>query len=190
MQKIKILAIALLVTLSAKMSAQAMEPYLGQIMWVPYNFVPRGWAECKGQYLSISQYPSLFSLMGTKFGGNGTTNFALPDMQNRTIIGASQNYPVGTASGESSVTLNTGQLPTHTHNVNAVKLEGNTHLPTGNFHANTKAQDPEYSDANANTTMSTQMIGITGEGQPHNNMQPYGTLKCIIALQGIFPSFK
>lgn len=188
MRKIKILSAALFLTLFVKTSAQAYDPYLGQIMWVPYNFTPNGWAECDGQLLSISQNSALYTLLGTQFGGNGTTTFALPDMQGKTIIGANKIYPVGNKNGESHVTLKPSELPVHTHTVNAVKIEGNDHLPTNNFYADTKAQDPEYSDAPANITMSPNMIGVTGNDIPHNNMQPYAALKCIIALQGIFPS--
>lgn len=187
MQKLKILSAALFLTLFIKTSAQAYNPYLGQIMWVPYDFAPYGWAQCNGQLLSIAQNSNLFSLLGTQFGGNGTTTFALPDMQGRTIIGASQKYPIGNKNGESSVTLKPSELPTHTHTVNAVKIEGNDHLPTNNFYADTKVQDPEYSDAPTNTTMSQNMIGVTGSDIPHNNMQPYAALKCIISLHGNFP---
>lgn len=188
MRKIKILSAALFLTLFAKTSAQAYDPYLGQIMWVPYDFVPYGWAECNGQLLSITpQNSALFSLLGTQFGGNGTTTFALPDMQGKTIIGANEKYPVGNKNGESHVALKPSELPTHTHTVNAVKIEGNDHLPTNNFYADTKVQDPEYSDAPANTTMSQNMIGVTGSDIPHNNMQPYAALKCIISLHGNFP---
>ena len=187
MKKIKISALVFLLMLSVKLSAQGSEPYLGQIMWVPYNFAPKNWLACEGQILPIAQYTALFSLLGTTFGGNGTTNFALPDMRGKTIIGENSSYPLGTTSGEANVTLFATQMPAHTHIINAVKTEGNQNLPTANFHADTKAGDPEYSDANANTTMSPQMVSVIGGSQAHNNMQPYGTLKCIISLYGIFP---
>jgi microcystin-dependent protein len=93
-------------------------------MWVPYNFAPKGWAECKGQILPISQNTALFSLLGTTFGGNGQTTFALPDMQGRTIMGDSADYPTGTTTGEANVTLLSTEIPAHTHVVNAVKVEG------------------------------------------------------------------
>jgi len=187
MKKIKIKILVFLLILSLKLSAQGSDPFVGQIMWVPYNFAPKGWAECKGQILPISQNTALFSLLGTTFGGNGQTTFALPDMQGRTIMGDSAGYPTGTTTGEANVTLLSTEIPAHTHVVNAVKVEGNQNLPSGNFPADTKAGDPEYSDAVANTTMHPLMINPTGGGQPHNNMQPYGTLKCIIALQGVYP---
>ncbi|PZU86719.1 MAG: phage tail protein [Chryseobacterium sp.] len=189
MKRFKISILFCLVILSLKVSAQST-PFIGQIMWVPYTFTPKNWAPCEGQLLPIAQNTALFSLLGTQFGGNGSTNFALPDMRGRTVMGDSENYPVGTANGSASVTLLSTEMPSHSHIANAVKIEGNQNIPSGNFHADTKAGDPEYSDANANTTMAPQMIGISGGGQPHNNMQPYGTLKCIIALQGIFPSHR
>lgn len=188
MKKIKIIVLVFLLMLSLKLSAQGSEPFIGQIMWVPFNFAPKGWAECKGQTLSINQNTALFSLLGTQFGGNGQTTFALPDMQGRTIMGDNDYYPTGATIGQASVSLLTTEIPVHTHVVNAVKVEGNQNLPLGNFPADTKAGDPEYSDAPANTTMHPLMINPTGGGQPHNNMQPYGTLKCIIALYGVFPS--
>ena len=187
MGKIKISALVFLIMLSIKLSGQGSEPFIGQIMWVPYNFAPKNWAACEGQLLPISQNTALFSLLGTQFGGNGTSNFALPDMRGRTVMGDSNSYPVGTQNGTATVTLLTSEIPSHTHIVNAVKIEGNQNLPTGNFPADSKAGDPEYSDATANTTMNPAMISGAGGGQAHNNMQPYGTLKCIIALTGIYP---
>lgn len=187
MKKIKISTLVILLMLSLKVSGQVNDPFIGQIMWVPYNFTPKNWAQCNGQLLPISQNTALFSLLGTQSGGNGQTTFALPDMQGRTMMGDSDTYPVGTKNGVANITLITGEMPNHTHNVKAVKIEGNKNLPTSNFHADTKTGDPEYSDATANTTMSPTMVTPSGDGQPHNNMQPYGTLKCIIALQGVFP---
>ena len=187
MTKFKISTLVFLLMISLKLSGQGDSPFIGQIMWVPYNFAPKNWAPCDGQILPISQNTALFSLLGTQFGGNGQSTFALPDMRGRTMMGDSDSYPLGTMNGETNVTLLTSEMPSHTHTVNAVKVEGNMNLPTGNFAADTKTGDPEYSDATANTTMSPTMITPSGGGQPHNNMQPYGTLKCIIALQGVYP---
>ncbi|MCG2794165.1 MAG: tail fiber protein [Weeksellaceae bacterium] len=187
MKKLKINAVVGLLLLSLKLSGQGSQPYIGQIMWVPYNFVPKNWAACNGQLLAIQQNPALFSLIGTWFGGNGSTNFALPDMRGRTIMGESENYPVGSLNGSETVTLLISEMPAHTHTVTAIKVEGNQNVPSGNFFADTKAGDPEYSDAVANTTMNPTMLTTVGFGEPHNNMQPYGTLKCIISLYGIYP---
>lgn len=176
------------------LKAQATEPFLGQIAFVPYNFVPKNWAPCNGQLLPISQNQALFALLGTTYGGNGTTTFALPDMRGRVLVhegqapGGPTNYTMGQIGGAESVTLQVTQMPPHSHTINAVTSEGNQNSPANNLPAETKALDKEYSDANANITMKSTMINPTGGGQPHENRPPFLTLKCIIALQGIFPS--
>ncbi|SFN60576.1 Microcystin-dependent protein [Chryseobacterium oleae] len=171
------------------------EPFLGQIAFVPYNRAPNGWADCNGQLLPIAQNTALFALIGTTYGGNGTTNFALPDMRGRVLVSQgqgptiSQNYLIGETGGSESVTLTQQQMPAHSHTINAVTAEGNQNTPAGNLPADTKLLDKEYSDANANTTMKATMVNPTGGTQPHENRQPFVTMRCIIALQGIFPSF-
>ncbi|MFC3159644.1 Microcystin-dependent protein [Chryseobacterium arachidis] len=174
--------------------AQASEPFLGQIAFVPYNFVPANWAPCNGQILSIAQNTALFSLLGTTYGGNGTTTFALPDMRGRVLVhegqapGGPTNYTMGQTGGTESVTLLVTQMPAHSHTVNAVTAEGNQNSPTNALPADTKGLDKEYSDANANTTMKAAMVNTTGGSQPHENRPPFVTLKCIIALYGVYPS--
>ncbi|MEJ5104830.1 MULTISPECIES: phage tail protein [Chryseobacterium] len=179
---------------SPALKAQGSDPFLGQIAFVPYNFAPNGWAECNGQILPIAQNQALFSLLGTTYGGNGTTNFALPDMRGRVLIhngtspSSGTTYTLGEVGGAEGVTLTVTQMPAHSHSVSAVTAEGNQNVPTGSLPANTKVLDKEYSDAAADTTMKSSMIGNTGGNQPHENRQPFITLKCIIALNGIFPS--
>lgn len=174
--------------------AQASDPYLGQIAFVPYNFVPKNWAECNGQLLPIAQNQALFSLLGTTYGGNGTTTFALPDMRGRVLVhngqapGGPTTYTMGQIGGTESVTLTVTQMPAHSHTVNAVTTEGNQNLPTNSIPADTKLLDKEYSDAAANTTMKSTMINSTGGNQAHENRPPFITLKCIISLVGVFPS--
>lgn len=176
------------------LKAQASDPFLGQIAFVPYTFVPKNWAECNGQLLSIAQNTALFSLLGTTYGGNGTTTFALPDMRGRVLVhngqapGGPTNYTMGQIGGAESVTLNVTQMPSHNHTVNAVTAEGNQNIPTGSLPANTKVLDKEYSDTTADTTMKSTMLNNTGGNQPHENRPPFITLKCIISLTGIFPS--
>ncbi|WP_234110375.1 MULTISPECIES: phage tail protein [Chryseobacterium] len=175
------------------MKAQASEPFIGQIAFVAFNFAPVGWAECNGQILSIAQNTALFSLLGTTYGGNGTTTFALPDMRGRILVHNGQgpglsNYVQGQVGGVESVTLTPSEMPAHTHTINAVTSEGNQNVPTNALPANTKLLDKEYSDAATNTTMKATMVNPAGGNLPHTNIQPYLTLKCIIALQGIFPS--
>lgn len=176
------------------LKSQASEPFLGQIAFVPYTFAPKNWAECNGQILSIAQNTALFSLLGTTYGGNGVTTFALPDMRGRVLVhngqapGGSTTYTMGQIGGAESVTLTVTQMPAHTHTVNAVTAEGNQSTPTNNLPADTKGLDKEYSDTANNTTMKNTMIGTTGGNQPHENRPPFITLKCIISLTGIFPS--
>lgn len=191
-----ILACTLLIgsAFTATLKAQS-EPFLGQIAFVPYNRAPNGWADCNGQLLSIAQNQALFSLLGTTYGGNGTTNFALPDMRGRVLVsqgqgpGISQNYLIGEIGGTETVTLTQQQMPVHSHTVNAVTAEGNQNTPTGNLPADTKLLDKEYSDTTANTTMKATMVNPAGGSQPHENRPPFVTMRCIIALQGIYPSF-
>lgn len=193
MKNLTLAITVLLGMVSASFKAQATDPFLGQIAFVPYNFVPKNWAECNGQLLSISQNQALFALLGTTYGGNGTTHFALPDMRGRVLVHNGMGpglspYAMGQMGGSESVTLTTQQMPTHSHSVMAVTSEGNQNTPTNNLPADTKTLDKEYSDANANTTMKPGMITPTGGSQPHENRPPYVTLKCIISLTGVFPT--
>ena len=195
MKKLALVFTLLLSIVSASLiKAQASDPYLGQIAFVPYNFVPKNWAACNGQLLSIAQNQALFSLLGTMYGGNGTTNFALPDMRGRVLVhegqtsGGGTTYSMGQIGGAESVTLLVTQMPSHSHTVNAVTAEGNQNTPTNSLPADTKGLDKEYSDATANTTMKPSMVNPTGGSQPHENRPPFVTLKCIISLVGVYPS--
>lgn len=193
MKKISFLAIFGFAVFTNQADAQASDPFLGQIAFVAFNFAPIGWAECNGQAMSIVQNSALFALLGTTYGGNGSTTFNLPDMRGRTLVGVGQgpglsNYSQGQTGGQETVTLNTNQIPAHSHSIAAVKADGNQSSPAGNLPANTKTLDKEYSDATADTTMKSTMVSSTGGNQPHENRSPYLTLKCIIATQGVFPS--
>ena len=167
-------------------------PFIGQIAMYGFNFAPRGWAYCHGQLLPISQNTALFSLLGTSYGGNGTTNFALPNLQGRVPVhsGSSQGpglsfYPLGLQTGSENVTLLTTQLPPHTHPVVA---SGNA--PTQGALSNalwaTAANIP-YASA-ANTSMAAGALSVAGSSAPHPNMAPSLVVNFCIALQGIFPS--
>ena len=190
----KFLLIGLFAILSmGKANAQLVETFLGEIRMFAGNFAPTGWAFCQGQLLPIAQNQALFALLGTTYGGNGTTTFALPDLRGRVPVGFGQglglsNKDLGQQFGSETVTLTTAQMPAHSHTVNAVTTEGNQNLPTNSLPANTKALDKEYSDAASNTTMKSGMIGITGSSQPVNISQPSLGVNFIIALQGIYPS--
>lgn len=167
-----------------------MDPFLGQILLIPYNFAPKGWAFCDGSLLPISQYTALFSLLGTTYGGNGTTTFALPDLRGRVPVSSGQGpglqqYPLGEMAGSETVTLITAQIPAHTHTVQA--SEGaSAPDPQGHF-PGTDTLTNIY-DTTANTTMNPQMIGATGGSQPHENRQPFLVMNYVIAIEGIYPS--
>ncbi len=168
------------------------EPFLAQIQIVPFNFPPIGWAFCDGQLLSIAQNTAVFSLLGTTFGGNGTSNFALPNLQGRAPIGFGEgpgleNFFLGDSGGEAEVTLTATEIPSHTHSANCNSGMGDQYGPPGNFWATDAGGNPEYSGG-ANNTMAGAAIATAGSSQPHNNMQPYLVLSYIIALQGIFPA--
>jgi len=193
MKKLTFLALMLTTLLTGTKSLAQIEPFLGQIVLVPYNFAPVGWLKCEGQILPINQNMALFSLLGTTYGGNGTTTFALPDLRGRVPMSEGTGpglttRTLGEMGGSETNTLTISQMPAHNHTVNAVSSEGNQNVPTGNLPADTKGLDKEYSSTGANTTMSPQMIGVTGGNQPVNNVQPYLTMTYIIATQGIFPS--
>jgi microcystin-dependent protein len=169
------------------------EPFLGQINIFPYNFAPRGWAFCNGQLLSIAQNTALFSLLGTNFGGNGQTTFALPDLRGRVAISSGQgpglsNYVLGEASGTESVTMTIETMPPHLHPYQPGANEGDpgTKEPAGGFLA--KAANNLYAATTDGTLMGLQTTGPTGGGQPFSILQPYLTLNFCIALEGIFPS--
>ena len=166
--------------------------YIGEIKLVPYNFAPLGWLKCEGQLLPIAQNQTLFSLLGTTYGGNGQTTFALPDLRGRVAMHSGQglglsNYALGQTGGTETNTLTVSQMPAHNHTINANTADGNQNDPAGGYPANTKLLDKEYSNAAPNTTMNPAMVGIAGNSQPVNNVQPYLTLTYIIATTGIFP---
>lgn len=171
--------------------AGGTQPFVGEIMWVPYNFAPTGWALCNGQILPIAQNTALFSLLGTTYGGNGQTNFALPNMQGRVLVNAGQgaglsNYDLGQAGGEETHTLLESEMPAHTHLIQVDPNVATATTPIGNVLAQ-PATGKLYGSA-VNTTMAAGALVSQGGGQAHNNMMPYTTLNCIIALQGIFPA--
>lgn len=164
-------------------------PFLGQILLVPYNFSPRFWAFCNGQLLSIAQNTALFALLGTTFGGNGQTTFALPDFRSRVPIHPGQGpglspYVLGQQGGQESVTLITQQIPAHTHTLRANTGASNDTLPNNNYFS----EGSIYTTTAANASMNPASILPTGGSQPHPNIQPYLCINFIIALQGIFPS--
>jgi len=165
------------------------EPFIGSIILFAGNFAPRGYAFCDGQLLPISQNTAIFSILGTTYGGNGQTTFALPDLRGRVPVhvGAGPGLsPVvlGETSGAETITLTQGQMPQHNHMVAASNGAATGSRPANNFPANGGA----YAATSDGTTMNVAMVQNAGGSQPHENRQPYLGLSFIIALQGIFPS--
>jgi microcystin-dependent protein len=170
-----------------------MDPFLGQIMMVGFNFAPKGWAFCNGQLLPIQQYTALFSLLGTIYGGDGQTTFALPNMQSRVPIhfgeGAGlSSYVMGQQSGFENITLSTSQIPSHSHALNATNAAGDQSLPGGHILAAESTGITAYSTGAITTAMNVNSISASGSNQPHPNIQPYLVVNFIIALEGIYPS--
>ncbi len=167
------------------------EPFLAEVRIVGFNFAPRGWAFCDGQILPINQNQSLYSLLGTTYGGDGRTSFALPDLRSRTPIHRSDGHTLGQKSGAETVTLTAAQIAAHTHTAKASSTAGNENTPTGRVLAQSApAGDLAYRDPQAASTTALRSGTVTnaGGGQAHNNMQPYLTVSFVIALRGLFPS--
>jgi microcystin-dependent protein len=160
-------------------------PFLSEIRIVSFNFAPKGWALCNGQVLPINQNQALFALLGTTYGGDGRTTFALPDLRGRIPLHEGNSFNLGQRGGESAHTLNIQELPAHTHVANANTALADQGSPLNNFWA---AQDNPAYASSANTTMAAAAVSTVGGSQPHENRSPFLALMFIIALQGIFPS--
>ena len=164
------------------------EPFLSEIKIVSFNFAPKGWALCNGQFLPINQNQALFSLLGTTYGGNGQTTFALPNLRGRVPISFGSGHTLGEAAGSTSVTVNIQQLPTHLHALQASSATANTNAPDSTTLLGGSAPNDIYNGPASLSTLIPSSVTSVGGSQPHNNMMPYLTLNFIIALQGIFPS--
>jgi microcystin-dependent protein len=161
------------------------EPFLSEIRIMSFGFAPKGWALCNGQLLPINQNQALFSLLGTTYGGNGQTNFALPNLQGRVPIHVGSDFKLGTNGGETAHTLNIQEMAAHLHALQGTTQDSNDPSPTGNLLGTVSNV---YTSAANLTTLIPASLTNTGGSQAHNNMQPYLTLNFCIALQGIFPS--
>lgn len=162
------------------------EPFLAEIRMVGFNFAPRGWAFCDGQILPINQNQSLYALLGTSYGGDGRTSFALPDLRGRTPIHVGNGHTQGQKSGEETHTLSTAEMPNHEHTLYASSADGNTNNAQNSVLA--KEIGNPYGTTNNLSNMNQAIIANVGGGQAHNNMQPYIAVNFCIALQGLFPS--
>jgi microcystin-dependent protein len=175
------------------------DPFLGQIAVYPYNFAPANWAECAGQVLPISQFTALFALLGTRFGGNGTTSFGLPDLRGRvppgmgTLLGGA-DYVIGEIAGNENVTILTNEMAIHNHGLNATAAAGTVNDPSGAILAapfvggRAGSTGKPYNPGTTNTTLLAASLPPSGGNVPHNNIQPSLVLRPCIALRGIFPS--
>jgi microcystin-dependent protein len=168
------------------------EPYLAEIRIFSFEFAPKGWAFCAGQLLPINQNQAIFALLGTTYGGNGTTNFALPDLRSRVPMhqGNVQGnvFVEGQTGGEEAHTLSVNEIPSHSHFVNVSSVPGNSNSPAGNFLAQSSRFVLYSGTLSTQTTLQPATVGSAGGGQPHFNLQPYLVLNFCIALAGIFPS--
>jgi len=169
-----------------------MDPFLGEIRVFGFNFAPQGWAQCNGQILSIAQNTALFSLLATTYGGDGVTTFALPNLQGRAPVHSGQGagLPVvvqGEIGGAASVTLNTTQLPAHSHPVNCQSGNGTSDTPVGHFPAKDAGGQSAANATSSNATMAPTMIGNTGNNQPVPTQSPFLGLNFCIALVGVYP---
>ncbi len=173
------------------------DPFVAEIRIFPFNFAPKGWAFCDGQLLPISQNTALFSLVGTYYGGDGKSTFALPNMQGNAPIHTGGNQPgpglstydLGQTGGSQTVTLLESEMPAHSHIVSAAPtiVAGDTNIAQGNAFAQS-SQGNAYGPAASLTQLAFQTVSLAGGSLPHQNMQPYLTLNFCIALQGIFPA--
>ena len=209
------LAVAMTTATLLPLSAAACgtDPFIGTICAFGFNFCPRGYADADGRLMLISQNQALFALLGTQYGGNGTTNFGLPDLRGRSVVGSGQgpglsNIDIGQAAGTEQVKLNVNQLPSHTHTaatsvtvntaIKAVSGAGNSTNPTGNAWATSSSRDNVYSNVAPNASMASGTVTTTasgnttinpaGDSQPFSNRSPYLGIKYCIATEGIFPS--
>ena len=167
-------------------------PFMSEIQIYAFNFAPKGWAQCNGQLLPINQNQALFSLLGTTYGGNGQTTFALPDLRGRVAISQKGSiFPLGQQGGEASHAVTVGEMPFHSHAMRATSNAADASRPGGNLLA--VAEAAAYESLATPVSLSSggggaQVVGNTGGSQPHENRQPFLALNFCIALQGIFPS--
>ena len=168
------------------------DPFVAEIRIFPFNFAPKGWAWCDGQLLPLSQNTALFSLLGTTYGGNGKSNFALPDLQGRAPMHPGQGpglslHDLGETGGSETVTLLESEIPSHSHGVTCKQSDATVRLPPGQFPATGTGGILMYQPPGAIVQLNPNTVTPAGGDAPHNNLQPYLTFYFCIALQGVFP---
>jgi len=163
-------------------------PYVGEIRMFAGNFAPAGWALCQGQLLPISENETLFNLIGTTYGGDGQSTFALPNLASRLPVHQGQSFVIGEAGGVETVTLTTSQIPAHGHVPQAFNSTGNQSSPTNGVWASSSPATQFSTENPPSVQMAASVIGATGGSQPHDNMVPYLCINFIISLFGVFPS--
>lgn len=162
-------------------------PYIGEIRMFAGNFAPVGWAFCQGQIMAISDNDTLFNLIGTTYGGDGQTTFALPNLSSRIPVHQGPGFALAQTAGQESVTLTTSQIPAHGHVPQAFATAGNQAGPSNGVWASSTPAT-QFSSVTGGPIMSTDAVGLTGGSQPHDNMVPFLVINFIISLFGIFPS--
>ena len=163
-------------------------PYVGEIRMFGGNFAPVGWMFCEGQLLPISENETLFQLIGTTYGGDGQSTFALPDLRGRFPIHAGSGFALGLAAGTETVTLTTSQIPNHTHDAACSAGGGDSGSPVGKFWSTDPAGNTAAYNESSGSQMAAGALGAVGQSQPHNNLSPYLCVNFIISLFGVFPS--
>lgn len=169
------------------------DPFIGEIKMFAGTFAPRGWALCDGQLMSISQNSALFSLLGTTYGGDGRTTFALPDLRGRLPMHAGSgpglsSKQIGQRGGSENEILTLNHLPSHTHTANALDKPGDRSTPEAAHWAATSSGSPNYSDTLPDVNMNAGILTSAGGSQSHSNLMPFTCVNFIIALFGVFPS--
>jgi microcystin-dependent protein len=163
------------------------QPYVGEIRMFAGNFAPAGWMFCEGQLLPISEYETLFNLIGTTYGGDGQSTFALPDLRGRIPVHQGSGFILAETGGVEEVTLTVQQIPAHSHGLLASAAPSTSNVPQGNVVAQ-PAQVSMFIEDVASVNMNPRAVAVTGGSQPHTNFQPYLCINFIISLFGIFPS--
>ena len=164
------------------------QPYVGEIRMFAGNFAPAGWNFCDGSKLSISDYDTLFNLIGTTYGGDGQTDFQVPDLRGRVPVHQGNGFTIAQQGGVEQVTLTTQQIPQHNHNLMATSVGGNKATPVGSILANSQGTILPYIQESPDNNLNAGALSPAGGSQPHDNLQPYLAINYIISLFGIYPS--